>query len=348
MPMRGRTPPIARPFAGKLYVQLANRARSRIALVSNPQRMTARKLRSLRVARSPTSGRRRQPLGGCSRARAWPTVGRMPAVLTRRDLMAGGARLAAGAALAAPGPAPARGAGPRAAPRAGARSGLDRGRVLGLRRPDRRAPGPPVGRRRPLLPRRRRGRVGHQRRAADDPRGGRAARPSGHRPRRRARAARWRAGCASRRRGASARTRRGPTRCSTSAAGCRACTRPARGWRSRSTPRSPRGWRAPGARATSSASGQRRAAHGRRRAALRARSLLPLPQRPPQPDQLERRGLRARRDDDRRHVAAAPRLLPAHAPLRGRRAPAVAGRPARAARATAARRTSVPVIASTT
>ena len=38
-----------------------------------------------------------------------------------------------------------------------------------------------------------------------------------------------------------------------------------------------------------------------RRAALRARAVLPLPQRPPQPDQLERRGLRPRGDDDRRH-----------------------------------------------
>ena len=66
--------------------------------------------------------------------------------------------------------------------------------------------------------------------------------------------ARWPAGCASRRRGASAPTPRGPTRCSTSAAGWPACARPVRGWRSPSTPRSPKGWRARGARATFSAS----------------------------------------------------------------------------------------------
>ncbi len=220
----------------------------------------------------------------------------MPASLTRRDLLAGGARR-------------------RWHRRA------HRGRLLGLRRPDRRAHGPSVGRGRPLLRRRRRGGVGDQRRPPHDPRGGRAARSPRRRPRRRPRARAGRpvvrVAAVERARPRHAARQDVPRR---RLAGQRALGRCGDG-----EVRRPQGRRRAGVRVArarrSRHRGRRGAAHGLARAALRARSLLPLPQRPPQPDQLELRGLRPRRDDDRRHVAAAPRLLPAHAALRGGRAP---------------------------
>ena len=203
------------------------------------------------VARSPTSVRPRQPLGGCSRARAWPTVGACPPCSPAA--ISWPVARASPPARRSPRPPCAcsrRRAAPRAA--AGARSGLTEAGYWAFV--------DPIAERLDHLwdDGDRCYRIGGEAESAinaallDDPRGGRAARPSGHRPRGRPRPARWRAACATRRRGASARTRRGRTRCSTSAAGCRACTRPARAWRSRSTPRSPKGWPAPGARATSS------------------------------------------------------------------------------------------------
>ena len=252
----------------------------------------------------------------------------MPASLTRRDLLAGGARLAAGAALAAP--ALRLLAAPGAARAADERRRAHRGRLLGLRGPDRRAHGPPVGRGRSLLSRRRRGRVGDQRRPAHDPRGGRAARSPRRRPRRRPRARAGRppvrVAAVERARPCHAARQDVPRR--------RMAGQRALGRRGDGEVRRPEGRRGPGLRVARARRprdrARRGAAHGLARAALRARSLLPLPQRPPEPDQLERRGLRPRRDDDGRHLAAAPRLLPAHAALRGRRAPAVAGRPPRA------------------
>ena len=176
----------------------------------------------------------------------------------------------------------------------------------------------------------RRGRVGDQRRPAHDPRGGRAARSPRRRPRRRPRARAGRpdvrVAAVERARPRHAARQDVPRR--------RLAVQRALGRRGDGEVGRPQGRRGAGLRVARARRprdrGRRGAAHGLARAALRARRLLPLPQRPPQPDQLERRGLRPRRDDDRRHLAAAPRLLPAHAALRGRRAPAVAGRPPRA------------------
>ena len=76
----------------------------------------------------------------------------------------------------------------------------------------------------------------------------------------------------------------------------------------------------------------------------RARAVLPLPVRPPEPDQLERRALRPRGDADGRPGAAARGLPAPHAPLRRRR-PEAAGdgrraQPRRRATASSTSRTS--------
>ena len=217
--------------------------------MSNLQRMTAGKLRPPGWRdRPPTTARGHPGVGVHGRARARPSghariahpprpPGRWRAPRRRRRARRTGVA-----------PRHRSGAG---GGRHGRRPGAHRGRLLGLRRPDRRAHGPPVGRGRPLLSRRGRGRVRDQRRAAHDPRGRRAARLTAVPPARTPAAARWPAGCASRRRGASAPHATRPDKMFHVGGWLveRALGRRGR-WRSRSTRRSPRGWRARGGRAT--------------------------------------------------------------------------------------------------
>ena len=290
--------------------------------------MTARKLRRSRWRDRPPPCARASPWGavrGHARGRPWAHVRRAHPPRSHGRRRAPGRRRRARRAR----PAPARGAGPR--PRRRRRSVRShRGWVLGLRRPDRRAHGPPVGRRRPLLPGGWGGRVSVQRRAADHPCRGRVARPSwrraGGRPRAGARRPDVRIAAVERARPLVAAGQDVPRR--------RLAVEPAVGRRGNGEVGRPQGRRRSGVRVARARRARPRdercAAHGGRRAALRPRRLLPLPQCQAQPDQLERGGLRARRHHDRRHVAAASRLLPAHAPLRRGRAPAVARGPARA------------------
>ena len=166
--------------------------------------------------------------------------------------MAGGARLAAGAALAAP--ALRLLAAPGAARAADAAAGLTEAGYWAFVDPiaERMDHLWDAGDRCYRIGRR--GRVGDQRRPADDPRGGRAARSPRRRSRRRPRARAGRpdvrVASVERARARHAARQDVPRRWLARPA----CARPARGWRSPSTPRSPRGWRARGGRATSSGS----------------------------------------------------------------------------------------------